>query len=308
MHNLQGPILILGAGGFIGSAIFRTLLTQRNDIMGTVHNGSIKRLEGANNWIDIDVVKSVEYLLAPEYSKFGTVINCVAYGSHPNETDPSKIYATNFDLVQRILNKMPEGCIYVHAGTSSEYGFNSAGPKEDSKLTPNSDYAVSKAAASQLIEYYGKHKGKRCCNLRLYSVYGPYEDSSRLIPTLVASAVEKKLPKFVHPAISRDFVYIDDVVEAFLVFAARLTTNKIQLGESYNICTGMCTSMSLLAAISRTYFGIQDAPEYTMEPRAWDAPRPWYGNPGKTYEFWRANTMLQDGLLKTMEWYKGRST
>ena len=79
-------------------------------------------------------------------------------------------------------------------GASSEYGADSAAPEETAAPTPNSHYAVTKNAAASLVYFSGRHRGLRCANLRLYSVYGPLEDRSRLIPTLVAEAHDHRLP------------------------------------------------------------------------------------------------------------------
>ena len=78
-------------------------------------------------------------------------------------------------------------------GSSSEYGDNASGPAEHAPLAPNSDYAVSKVAAASLIYFYGKRKHLPCANLRLYSVYGPLEDSSRLIPSVIQHGVEGRI-------------------------------------------------------------------------------------------------------------------
>ena len=72
---------------------------------------------------------------------------------------------------------------------------------------PNSQYAISKAAASNAITFYGKIKKFPVVNLRLYSVYGPYEDSSRLMPVLCEKALEKSL-QFADKEVSRDFIYV----------------------------------------------------------------------------------------------------
>ena len=105
---------------------------------------------------------------------------------------------------------------YVHAGTSSEYGLNSNRPSEDSVLRPNSHYAVSKAAAASLISYYGVVERMPVVNLRLYSAYGPWEDSSRLIPQVCLRSLEGSLPTLAGPEVTRDFVHVDDVVHAFV--------------------------------------------------------------------------------------------
>ena len=80
---------------------------------------------------------------------------------------------------------------------------------------------MTKNAAAGLVYFSGKHRGLRCANFRLYSVYGPLEDRSRLIPTLVAEAAAQRLPPFVDPDISRDFLYVDDAIRAFLSAAVR---------------------------------------------------------------------------------------
>lgn len=307
IEALQGPILVLGAGGFIGSHIFKKLSGVRSDVYGTTHVGRQDRIKGYTHWVDVDVVRGWEsmlkYAIQPK-----TIINCIAYGSHPDEQDKERIYETNFNLVVRILNTMPEGCVYVHAGTSSEYGYNCTNAQEDQRLTPNSDYAVSKAAASQLIEYYGKQKGIRCCNLRLYAVYGPYEQEDRLIPKLVASALEKKLPQLVAPDISRDFVYVEDVVEAFITAAYGLTLPSYGMfGESYNICTGMPTMLCKLAELMCELCQFSAVSDYTMPPRSWDKRGLWYGDYRKASFFWTARTSLREGLLKTLEWKKEKA-
>lgn len=301
IKELQGPVLVLGAGGFIGSAIFKELSTTRTDVVGTISNNYSWRLGKNKSLIKLDLLKEIEWLLLSVDPK--TIINCAAYGQFPSETIPNKIYKTNFALVSRILHNMQKDCAYVHAGTSSEYGFNSWRPKEHERLTPNSNYAVSKAAASDLIEYFGKFNSSKCCNLRLYSVYGPGEAYSRLMPQLVAFGHKKQLPQLVSPNISRDFVYIDDVVKAFITMATELHYNAEIRGEAYNICTGDCTYIFDLAQISKAVFGIEDTPDYSMPPRPWDGYwHDWVGCSEKVSEFWRADVAVKEGILKLSEW------
>src|SRR6185369_12426045 len=110
---------------------------------------------------------------------------------------------------------------FVQAGTSSEYGFNCSAPSEDAPTLPDSDYAVSKIAATGLVRLYARKHGVPAFVLRLYSVYGPYEDFSRLIPTLLWEARAGRFPPLVSPNISRDFVYVDDVARVFDVVVER---------------------------------------------------------------------------------------
>lgn len=302
---MEGPILILGANGFIGSAIFKHLNLYRDDVFGTVTRANPWRIGKVPNLIPVDLLTGLEWLLLGCSPR--TIINCAAYGSFPSEKLGHKIYATNFELVSRILHSMDPECAYIHAGTSSEYGYNSAAPTEDECLTPNSEYAVSKASASLLIEYFGKHKGYKCCNLRLYSVYGPLESYNRLMPQLVASAAKKQLPQFVSPTISRDFVHIDDVIRAFTTMGTLAHANESIRGQAYNICTGVCTNMLDLASLSREAFELDVEPDFTMPARDWDKECKWFGNSDKSSKFWTYRIGLRAGILGMYDWFKGLS-
>ena len=127
-----------------------------------------------------------------------TVFDCVAYGAYSFETDSALIYRTNFTLTEQLLKRLHERQIraYIHAGSSSEYGDNSAAPLEEYFPAPNSDYSVSKIAAASLIYFYGKKLNTPCANLRLYSVYGSFEDSSRLMPAIVRAGLEQRYPSW----------------------------------------------------------------------------------------------------------------
>ena len=220
IRRLQGPILVLGASGFIGANLLRTLLQQGANAFGTYCHLPAWRLEGIpeSNLIQADLLVDANLDAVLEQVKPKTVFNCIAYGAYSFEVDAKLIYETNFNLTVRILQRLatrPLAC-YVHSGSSSEYGDRAAGPKESDLPQPNSDYAVSKVACANLLQFYGKKKHLPCSNLRLFSAYGPFEDSSRLIPTLVRLGLEGKYPPFVNRNVSRDFVYIDDVVEAYI--------------------------------------------------------------------------------------------
>lgn len=307
IERLQGPILVLGGSGFVGANVLRMLSRYRDDAYGTASRLPAWRLEGLPSQhvkvTDLLIDSNLDQLLSAVQPR--TIIDCVAYGGYSFETDSQLIYQTNFNLVSRLLARLGDRKIaaYVHAGSSSEYGYNASGPGEDSVLAPNSHYAVSKAAASQLIYFYGKRIGLPCVNLRLYSVYGPLEDASRLIPNLVQCGVEGRYPEFVNPAISRDFLYTDDAVEAFVDIALNLT--EADYGESFNIGTGQKTTIRECAELAKQLFSIPAAPVFTMPSRQWDLPD-WYANIEKvrTRIGWEPRTAFREGLMNTAEWFR----
>jgi dolichol-phosphate mannosyltransferase len=308
VSQLQGPVLVLGASGFIGANLLKTLLAHRSDVVGTASNFPAWRLAGIPEQhvraVDLLVESNLDHLLDSVRPR--TVFNCVAYGGYSFQADSELIYKTNFNLTATLLGKLATRGIaaYVHSGSSSEYGDHAAGPTEDSLPSPNSDYAVSKVACANLLHYYGRNKQLPCVNLRLYSVYGPMEDASRLVPALVREGVEGRLPPLVCPDISRDFVYIDDVCEAFVRAAVGL--QEQHYGRSFNIGTGNKTTIGDVAALAQRQFGIQTPPVFSMPNRSWDVPD-WYADVRSAASDlgWTPHTALEDGLKATAAWYQG---
>jgi nucleoside-diphosphate-sugar epimerase/glycosyltransferase involved in cell wall biosynthesis len=303
---LKGPILVTGASGFIGANLFKMILRQRNDVFAVVRREKGWRLAEiddeqilALDLNDSAAVKNIVSALGPK-----TVFDCASYGAYSFEVDPSLIYRTNYQsLVEfvTLLSGTPLAA-YVHAGSSSEYGSNCAGPAEDDRCDPNSHYALSKVAAATYLHYMGRSAGFPVVNLRLYSVYGPLEDSSRLIARMVRQALDKKLPPLVDPNTSRDFIYVDDVCAAFVLAATRMQPEIY--GASFNIGSGRKTTIADLVEVTRETFQVAEEPEFgSMEGRAWDLAD-WYANPAKAKALlgWEPRHSLAEGLRLTADW------
>lgn len=303
---LHGPILVTGASGFVGANLFHLIAKYRNDVSAVVQREKTWRLQDVPNHqiaaVDLNDENAVKNLVDGTMPK--TVFNCVAYGAYSFEKEASLIYETNFLSTARLAGMLANRSFsaFVHAGSSSEYGNNCAGPKEDDPCAPNSDYAVSKLAVSNYLNYMGKHKQFPCVNLRLYSVYGPLEDTSRLMPSLVREALAGHWPPLVDPQTSRDFVYVEDVCKAFILAAAKM--NPSLFGESINIGSGKKTTIAELVEVARDTFGVPDLPVYnSMDARSWDL-RDWFSDSEKAERTlgWRTEVSLEQGLKKLSEW------
>ena len=304
--SLHGPIIVTGASGFVGANLFKRLLRERQDVFAIVLSEKNWRLDEidddhviAADLNDFMAVKNLVETIRPK-----TVFDCVAYGAYSFEQDSELIYQTNFLSIVKLIELLRSERIFafVHAGSSSEYGDNSAAPEEEAPYKPNSHYAVSKLGMSHFLRYMGKHCDFPGASLRLYSVYGPLEDTSRLIPTLLRAAKDRTLPPLVDPRISRDFVHVDDVCAAFIQTAVKMEPRIY--GESFNIGTGTKTTIRMLADTTRRLFAIEEAPRFgTMDNRSWDVAD-WYANPSKAEAWlgWRATISLEEGLVSTMRW------
>jgi len=288
---LPEPVLVLGASGFIGGHVYRKFEALGAKVVGVSSRSSDLERKGA-----------IRALLRRE--KPALIVNCLGFGGYPAQTDAERILRVNAGIVAELLETLREELpetLYLHAGSCSEYGKESAGPDEKTPGQPDSPYAISKRAASELIQFYGETKQVRAINLRLYSVYGPGEPETRLIPQVIAHARQGRLPTLADPETSRDFIHIEDVVSAFLAAAA--SPRKYQDGRAYNIATGRKITLRELAEIARQKFQLIDSPRFHAYPgRDWDR-KDWYGNPRRAKEElgWAAKLDLGTGLMLTAQ-------
>ena len=306
IRDLRGPILVLGASGFIGANLFRKILAVRSDVYAVVRRQKSWRLVDVldDKIIECDLTDSLAAKNLVEKIAPKTVFDCVAYGAYSFEEAVGMIYETNFQSLVNIVDLLSKIDInaFVHAGSSSEYGLNAAGPKEDVACDPNSHYAVSKVSTASFLQYMGKQRQFPCVHLRLYSIYGPLEDTSRLIPNLMRSVNQGELPPFVDALTSRDFVYIDDACRVFIMAAAQM--NPKLYGEIFNIGSGHKTTIGDLAKLVKHEYSIADNPQFgSMEGRRWDMSD-WFANPDKARRVlgWSTQTSLVEGLRLTSNW------
>jgi len=302
--------LITGGAGFVGANLVRRLLGAGWEVHVLVRPGSDRwrlatiRTEvrvHAADIVDAEQVYSVVARIAPTH-----VFHLAAHGSYSWQIDSERILATNMLGTLHLLDAgSRHGCeAFVNTGSSSEYGFKSHAPSEDELPKPNSDYGVAKAAATMLARYRGQEAKMRISTLRLYSVYGPFEAPGRLLPTLALAARGGRVPPLVDPTIARDFVYVDDVIDAYLVASERAGG-----GEIYNVGTGIQTSLAELIEIAGDVFSFEPKPRWgTMPARSWDTTT-WVADPAKIRRDlgWLPRTTLSDGLRALGEWFAAAS-
>ena len=140
IRRLEGPILVLGASGFVGANLMRRLLTIRPDVYGTTSRLPAWRLEDLPSdrvhVVDLLIDSNVDSLLNRVRPR--TVFNCVAFGAYSFETEGQLIYQTNFNFTTRLLDRLRQLSVamYVHAGSSSEYGDHCSAPPRSRPLSP----------------------------------------------------------------------------------------------------------------------------------------------------------------------------
>ncbi len=308
------PVVITGCSGFVGANLAIAVAARGGRVIGVESPSGIDWRTRSMPGVEVerlDLCKRADVHAFVEQVQPLAIYNCAAYGAYSVQADPQRIFDVNLLAVRHLLEAVRGVAgfqAFVQAGSSSEYGFNCSAPREDAATEPDSDYAVSKVAATQLVRMYAQKHGVPGFVLRLYSLYGPYEDFSRLIPNLLGHAREGRFPPLVNPNISRDFVYVADAVRAFeavLAHAPQLTP-----GEVFNVGSGLRTTLGDLVQLVRELFGIHAEPVWgSMPDRSWDHPA-WFADPAKAglKLDWRSTTSLRAGLAASARWIEGNPT
>ncbi len=301
-------VVLTGGTGFVGANLARRLLRDGHEVHLLVRaSHSSWRIDEIRadlrlhqvNVADAEGLRRAVATIRPEW-----VFHLAAYGAYPSQTDVGTMIQTNVVGTANLVEaSLPSGCeAFVNTGSSSEYGFKRGAPAEDEALEPNSYYAVTKASSTLFCRYTAHQYQVRMPTLRLYSVYGAYEEPGRLIPTLVMRGRRNELPPLADPDTARDYVYVDDVCEAYLLAARRPTA---ELGAVYNVGTGVQTTLRGVVEIARRVLEVTAEPNWgSMPSRSWDAPV-WVSDSRKIREQlgWEPRHSLEAGLRLTADWF-----
>jgi UDP-glucose 4-epimerase len=246
----MGIYLITGAAGFIGAAVAKRYLGEGHRVV-TIDNlstGFIRNIpEGCifidGNAFDKNVINKLEkYCFDGIFHIAGQSSGAVSY------EDP--IYDLNSNTSSTLLlleyARKSKCKKFLFASSMSVYGEENECPvSENSLLKPKSFYAVGKLASEHYLRIYSSQFGLKCTSLRLNNTYGPGQNLENLkqgmVSILLAQAIKDK---HIHSLGSkdryRDFVYIDDVVDAFVKAYNGDESDNFSI---YNIATNKKTTV-----------------------------------------------------------------
>jgi nucleoside-diphosphate-sugar epimerase len=304
-------VLVTGSSGFIGSVLVRKLIHDK-------HNVSVLLRKEANTWriqsllphlhvyqanlLDLDELTTIVKKIKPKI-----IYHLAAHGAYSYQNDAEQIIHTNilgtWNLLQA-CNKISYD-LFVNTGSSSEYGFKQFAMRETDIVEPASYYAVTKCAQTLLCSHIAKQEKRPIVTIRPFSVYGPYEEPKRFIPTLLRALLLKKEMKLVSPDIARDYIYVDDIVEAFV----NIDALKKHPGECFNIGTGIQSTIKDIVDISVKITGKTTKFRWgMMENRTWDT-NAWVADISKARSLlqWKPTTTLDEGLKKTWKWFQKKA-
>ena len=230
---MSKEILIIGGTGFIGYHLAKQSLLKKWNVTSVSLNLPKKeRFLKKINYIicDISKKKNITKKLKKNYDY---IINL---GGHVNHKDSKKTYNSHYlgckNLADFFLKKKIKS--FVQIGSSSEYGLLKAPHKENLKCKPISIYGKSKLLSSAYLVKLFKEKKFPVTILRFYQVYGPKQDLNRFLPVVISGCLKNKEFFCSHGKQARDFLHIDDAVEAIF----KSLKNKNAEGKIFNIGSG----------------------------------------------------------------------
>lgn len=311
MNKFKNNIfLITGASGFVGSNLLRRLVEKE----ALVH---IFLRKNSKTWRIKDILNKA-IVHTTDLSKFNDVQQTVnkirptivyhlaSYGAYPYQKNVEKILKTNvfgtWNLLKSLSNHKYK--LLVNTGSSSEYGFKKNPMKETDLLEPASYYAVAKCTQTHLCSHMAKESNRPIVTLRPFSVYGPYEEPSRLIPTLLKSLYLGEKMSLTSPNTARDFIYVDDMVDAYL----KIEELKKYQGMVFNIGTGIQSTIKQVVKEASEVTNKEIQFEWCkMKPRSWDTTN-WVADISLSKKLlkWKPRYNLNQGLLKNWEWFKNK--
>ena len=304
--------MVTGGAGFIGSHLVEALL-GRGHMVRVVDNFSTGKRENISGFIN-----RIE-LLTGDLSESETArravdgISCIfhqaALGSVPRSVaDPLSTHRSNVDGTLNLLIEARSAGVrrIVVAGSSSVYGANPALPKNESLLiAPLSPYAVTKAVQELYARAFFATYGLETVTLRFFNVYGPRQDPhsiyAAVIPRFITALLTKKQPVIYGDGEqTRDFTYVEDVVEANL----KAMDADGAAGEVLNVAAGGQASINQLLHEISSIMGVKADPVH--EPLRVGEVRHSRADNSRAKELlgWQPRTSLKEGLKKTVEYFR----
>lgn len=303
-------VFITGAGGFVGANLTRKLCSLGLNVHIIVKpESNLWRLEDIKNKITIHkgnlLNKKTLSTLLPKI-KPNIIYHLAAHGAYSLQNNAEEIIRVNILGTTNLLDatKNIDYDSLVITGTSSEYGFKKDPMKEDDILEPTSFYAASKASTTLLAQVFAREYKKPINILRPFSVYGPYEEETRFIPTIINALHQGKDISLTSGTQRRDFIYIDDVIDAYLLFLSK----KFPEGEVFNLGTGKEYTNGEIVKMLFKVTGIKTNIKKGKYPkRKWDSSH-WVADISKSKRQlkWKPKVALEEGLKKTYKWWVSR--
>ena len=306
-------MLVTGGAGFIGSHLVDKLLEQGYEVIGIdcftdYYSREIKEknIQNALNHKNFELIAE-DILEMERYPEVDYVFHLAAQaGVRASWGKSFEIYTRkNIEATQRLLEFYKEHEIkkIVYASSSSVYGDAELPMKEETILKPVSPYGVTKLAGENLCYLYWKNYGVPVTSLRYFTVYGPGQRPDMAISKFVRAILNgEEITVYGNGTQTRDFTFVDDIVEATL-----LAAKGNIVGEVFNVGGGSRISVNELIGIMENIIGRKAKVKY-VEKQKGDV-RDTLADITKTTRLlkWIPKIKIDEGLRRQIKWMTSKN-
>lgn len=307
--SLHGSVaLVTGAAGFVGANLVRRLIAEGTEVHAIIRPGSDRwrLVDALDNLVvhDADLVDPERVRRVVDQSAPDVVFHLARHRGSPARVDYREAYRHNLEATLTLLEAVDGRRLrrFVHAASSLEYDLSRSPLRESDAPAPVTTHGVTKAAASLLVQQFGRARGVPAVVLRLFTIYGPWEGPERFVPRLMHAAIEGAPVSVTRTGLSHDWTHVDDAVEALV----RGAEADGVAGEIVNVATGRESTNEEVVALMEQIVGHPlDRREEAFPERSWDSRR-WVADVTKAQDVlgWRAAIELRTGLARTLEWFR----
>jgi nucleoside-diphosphate-sugar epimerase len=299
-------ILITGANGFVGRhMIYHLSQIKHLKITAIDVHDSLIPVKNSNPAIveymtgDLSEKEIVNRLQNERH--FDCIIHLAAIISQSADANTYlAIMNSNIQATFLLLEMAKEHkARFIFPSTALVYG-NQKGPfREDMLPDPGDFYSLSKQMSEQLIRFYGNRYDVPSVIFRIGILYGPSQANKMFIPSLVGSLLSKEDFPMTKGEQMRDFVYIDDLVDA-----VKIVLSRPEIAGIYNIGTGDAPMLKEVALKAEELTGVRNKLKLGAIPYREKESWEYCLDSSKALRDlqWRASTAIADGLAKTIEY------
>ena len=302
-------VLITGANGFIGSHILERMIEYNAKLYIILReNSDLWRIEEYLDSVniyyadirDLDTVSNCINKIEPEI-----VFHMAAYGVDSRKNSTYEAIDINILGTVNLLHAVGKtGCEkFINTGTSMQYGNKEGLIDESSNYTPNNIYGSTKAASTILAHQIASEMDIDITTIIPFGVFGEKEGSHKFFPQVILSILNKKEVKLTPCLQQRDYCYVGNIVDGFLMAAKTNKTRDMIL----NVGSGMTFPLKYYVELIIKEMNMEAKVKYgALEYRKNDLWNPKVNvDKIKKVLDWYPKISIEEGIKMTIDWYKG---
>lgn len=299
-------ILIVGGTGFIGRHLVKRCLsiTPFVTCLGLTGKNNKDIASQDLEILQADIRNREQVRKALTGKSFDYVINLAGYIDHTKYFEGGReIIESHFNGLMNLIDSLGRERLkgFVQIGSSDEYGSAPVPQKETSRECPFSPYSLAKAASTHYIRMLHRTEKFPGVVLRFFLVYGPYQNEDRFLPQIIKGCLKDESFKTTKGEQLRDFCYVEDVVNAIMK-AIVLPEAK---GQVINVASGIPVSVRSVIEKVVSLVG-KGRPCFGERPYRERESMQLYADINLAGQVlgWVPDMSLEDGLVKTINYYK----